>query len=454
MAAVEAERKARVMKNAISVLIVDDERNLRDVLRTELTADGFLATEAESGSAALEALAVRDVDVLLLDLTMPGMTGIDVLKKVRATEFPPEVIVLTANATVSTAVEAMKLGAYDYLMKPADLEDLTALIVKACEKKRLRSENLLLRSQLRRQSEHPAIIGRSRAMQECLETARRAASTDFSVLITGESGVGKELLARFVHRASPRADGPFVALNCGAIPETMIESELFGHEKGAFTGAHAQKPGMLELAGGGTLFLDEIGDMPSGLQVKLLRALETRRFFRLGGKKEVEVDIRIVSATNKDLAAEIGVSGFRSDLYYRLAGLTIPIPPLRERREDIPLFLEQVLGEMALRTPRRFSPGAVQVLTAYGWPGNVRELRNVVQRTLVLSLTEEVAAADLPPDIAGVRSSSAERLEDVEREHILKVLGRMGGQRERTAKALGIHVRTLRRKLQEYGVRE
>jgi two-component system response regulator AtoC len=442
------------MKNAISVLIVDDEKNLRDVLHTELAADGFLASEVESGQAALEALAARDVDVVLLDLTMPGMTGIEVLKTMRSLEFPPEVIVLTANATVSTAVEAMKLGAYDYLMKPADLDDLTVLIEKAYEKKRLRSENRLLRSQLRRQSERLTIIGQSSAMQECLETARRAAATDFSVLITGESGVGKELLARFLHRESSRADGPFVALNCGAIPGSMIESELFGHERGAFTGAHAQKPGMLELAGSGTLFLDEIGDMPPELQVKLLRALETRRFFRVGGKKEVQVDIRIVSATNKDLSAEIHGGGFRNDLYYRLAGLTICIPPLRERREDIPLFLEQIQGEMALRAPRRFNPEAVRVLTAYGWPGNVRELRNVVQRTLALSRNDEVSVADLPPDITGAHLSGGDRLEDVERAHILKTLGRMAGHRERTAEVLGIHPRTLRRKLQEYGVKE
>jgi DNA-binding NtrC family response regulator len=234
----------------------------------------------------------------------------------------------------------------------------------------------------------------------------------------------------------------------------MIESELFGHEKGAFTGAHAQKPGMLELADGGTLFLDEIGDMPVGLQAKLLRALETRRFFRVGGKREVQVDIRIISATNKDLAAEISRSGFRSDLYYRIAGMTILIPPLRERSEDIPLFLEQIQEEMALRTQRRFTDEAVKVLCAYAWPGNVRELRNVVQRTLVLAKGNAVTVDDLPADIAGVRAASGDRLADIEREHILKVLGRMDGHRERTAEALGIHARTLRRKLQEYGIKE
>ncbi|MHB8843224.1 MAG: sigma-54-dependent transcriptional regulator [Nitrospirota bacterium] len=442
------------MARVISVLIVDDELNVREVLRTELAADGFSAVEAGSGAAALAVLQEQDVDVMLLDLTMPGMTGFEVLKQVRTLDFPPEVIILTANAAVSTAVEAMKLGAYDYVLKPADLEDLTVLIEKAYEKKQLRSENLLLRSQLQRQSDSLAIIGRSRAMLNCLETARRAAETELSVLITGESGVGKELVARYVHRGSSRRAGSFVALNCGAIPEGMIESELFGHEKGAFTGAHDRKPGMLELADGGTLFLDEIGDMPVALQVKLLRVLETRRFFRLGGTKELQVDIRIVSATNKDLAGEIQRGTFRGDLYYRLAGLTIGIPPLRDRREDIPLLLEHFRGEMALRVPRRFGPDAVQVLTAYGWPGNVRELRNVVQRTLVLAQNLEVTAADLPADIAGVRATAGDRLEDVEREHIVKVLARMHGHREKAADALGIHPRTLRRKLQEYGVTE
>ncbi len=442
------------MKNTIRVLIVDDELNVREVLRSELAADGFDAAAAASGAAALQFLDQRDVDVVLLDLNMPGMSGIEVLKKIGSFDLPPEVIVLTANADVSTAVAAMKLGAYDYVLKPADLEDLTVLVEKAFEKKRLRSENLLLKSQIRRDAENRQIIARCPSMRDCLDMAGKAARSGFSVLIVGESGTGKELLARFIHRESARSDQPFVAINCGAIPETMIESELFGHEKGAFTGAHARKQGLLELANGGTLFLDEIGDMPLALQVKLLRVLETCRFFRLGGTREHQVDIRVLSATNKDLTGAIGRGDFRSDLFYRINGLTIAVPPLRERSEDIPLYIEQIQHETIQHRHKRFSPEVVTALRTYAWPGNVRELRNVVQRMLVLSRGDLVTPADLPGDLAGAARARGERLEDVERDHILRVLSQTGGHRERAADVLGIHPRTLRRKLQEYGVRE
>jgi DNA-binding NtrC family response regulator len=291
-------------------------------------------------------------------------------------------------------------------------------------------------------------------MLSCLETSRRAARSGFSVLITGESGVGKEVLARFIHDESPRSENPFIAINCGAIPEAMIESELFGHEKGAFTGAHARKQGLLELANGGTLFLDEIGDMPPPLQVKLLRVLETGRFFRLGGTKEHQVDVRVLSATNKDLAGEISSGAFRSDLFYRINSLTVAVPPLRERKEEIPFLIEQVRQETLALRRKQFAPEVVHALTAYGWPGNVRELRNVVQRILVLSQGDTVTLADLPDDLAGTRRDAGARLEDVERQHILHVLDQTGGHRERAAEILGIHARTLRRKLQEYGVRE
>ncbi len=442
------------MKTAIRVLIVEDEHNVREVLRSELAADGFDAAAEPSAAAALAYLEERDTDVVLLDLNMPGMSGFEVLKRIGAHELPPEVIVLTANADVSTAVAAMKLGAYDYLVKPADLDDLTVLIEKAYEKKRLRNENRSLRSQIRREAENRQLLARSPAMLTCLEDSRRAARSDISVLITGESGTGKELLARFIHQESPRAERPFIAINCGAIPETMIESELFGHEKGAFTGAHARKQGLLEIANEGTLFLDEIGDMPLSLQVKLLRILETGRFFRLGGTRENRVDVRVLSATNRDLADSLQKGAFRSDLYYRISGLTVGIPPLRERKEDIPLFIDQILRETLPQGGKSFAPEAIRALSGYSWPGNVRELRNVVQRMLVLSREDVVTEADLPDDLAGTRSSGETRLEIVEREHILRVLSEAGGHREQAASLLGIHARTLRRKLREYGVRE
>ncbi len=442
------------MKTAIRILIVEDEQNLREVLRSELAADGFDAAAASSGAEALRYLEERDADVVLLDLNMPGMNGIEVLKRIGALDLPPEVIVLTANVDVSTAVASMKLGAYDYQVKPADLDDLTILIEKAYEKKRLRTENLSLRSQIRREAEHRQIVGRDPVMLSCLDLARKAASSDFSVLIAGESGAGKEIIARFIHQESPRAERAFVAINCGAIPETMIESELFGHEKGAFTGAHARKQGLLELADEGTLFLDEIGDMPLALQVKLLRVLETGRFFRLGGTREHRVDVRFLSATNKDLADAIQRGAFRSDLYYRINGLTVRVPPLRERKRDIPLFIEQVLREHLPHRGKSFAPEVIRALSDYSWPGNVRELQNVVQRMLVLSRGDVVTEVDLPDDLAGTRSARGGRLEDVEREHILRVLSECGGHRERAAGVLGIHARTLRRKLTEYGVNE
>ena len=438
----------------IKVLIVEDEQNVREVLASELSADGFDVAAADSGDAALQHPDRRDADVVLLDLNMPGMNGIDVLKRIGTLEAAPEVIVLTANADLSTAVAAMKLGAYDYQLKPADLEDLTVLIGKAHEKRQLRSENVRLKTQIRRESENRSLVAASPAMAACMDAARKAAQSDFAVLIGGESGAGKEVVARFIHRESPRAEHPFVTINCGAIPETMIESELFGHEKGAFTGAVARKQGLLELANDGTLFLDEIGDMPLALQVRLLRVLETGRFFRLGGTRENQVDIRILSATNKNLAGEIEGGRFRSDLYYRISALTLRVPPLRDRREDIPLFIDQIRGESPAYRHKEFSPEVVAALVAYGWPGNVRELRNVVQRMLVLSRGNVVLPADLPEDLAQRPGEAAARLEDVEREHILRTLSQTGGHRERAAAALGINPRTLRRKLQEYGVDE
>ncbi len=434
------------------VLIIDDEKNIRTVMETELPTFGFVVSSAATGQEGQDRLKEDEFDVVLLDLNLPGMGGIEVLRQMRAGDLPVEVIVLTADAAIPTAVEAVKLGAYDYLVKPVDLEHLSNIIGQATDKKRLRTENIVLKTTLKREEHRDELIAESPAMRACLGVVEKVAGTDFTVLITGESGCGKEVTARTLHRLSVRSEGPFIALNCGAIPETMIESELFGYERGAFTGAQGRKLGLLELASSGTLFLDEIGDMPLALQVKLLRVIETGSFYRLGGTRELKVDLRIISATNKDLSGAIEKGTFRSDLFYRIAGFTLAIPPLRERKEDIPLFIDQVVTGNPLFRGRRFSPEALSLLLNYGWPGNVRELQNVLQRVLLLSPGPEILARDLPADLSSGLTQTSGLLSDMEREHILKTLNRTGRHVERTAEILGIHAKTLRRKLAEYGV--
>ena len=438
----------------IKILLADDEKSLRTVLVIELTDAGYEITATDSGTKAAELIENEEFDVLLLDLNMPGIGGIDVLKRIKCAEIPTEVIILTGHGTVHTAVEAMKLGAYDFLTKPFKIEELRAIIDKAFEKKRLRSENIALKTQIRRQSESHEIVTKSPLMLDILETVRKVGASDLPVLVYGESGVGKELIARSVHEASKRAEGHFVAINCGAIAENMIESELFGHEKGSFTGAHARKLGLLEIAGEGTLFLDEIGELPAPLQVKLLRAIETGKFFRVGGVKEVRVSLRFVSATNKDLKAEVDGGRFRADLYYRISALSIHIPPLRERRDDIPVLIEHFKEQEPSFKRKKFSKKALEALARYRWPGNVRELQHMVHRILLLSPADEIGEHDLPPDLAGPADAAGDRLEDMERAHILRILRETGGQRSNTADRLGIDPKTLYRKLQSYGVKE
>jgi DNA-binding NtrC family response regulator len=437
-------------KLPISILIVDDEKNIRELLRDELASTMTHVAVADSGPAALAELERTDYDVLLLDLTMPEMDGMEVLKKLKSLDSAAEVIIVTANATVLTAVEAMKLGAYDYLMKPFRIAELVPVIEKAYEKKKLRSENLLLKTQVRKQAEVPTLIAESQAMRDVIERSKRIAQSDFPVLITGESGTGKELIARIIHNASARADRSYVVINCGAIPENMIESELFGYEKGAFTGAQGKKPGLLEIAHDGTLFLDEIGDMPLPLQVKLLRVIETGTFYRLGGIREQQVSVRVISATNKQLKEEIRKGEFREDLFFRISALTVHIPPLRERREDIVPLVEHCRRTNPAFKHRQFSSEALRMLTGYAWPGNVRELQNMIHHVLLLSTNDLVEPADIPVDLGG-RSGSI-RLDDLEREHILRIVRQSGNDRNKAAGALGIHPRTLARKLDEYGV--
>jgi DNA-binding NtrC family response regulator len=438
----------------MKLLVTDDEKNLRQVLRTELAAQGAKVDEAENGLKALELLDRNEYDVVLLDLTMPGMGGIDVLRKIKSLEIPVEVIILTANATVATAVEAMRIGAYDYLTKPFRLEELWPVVEKAYEKKELRSENVLLKTQLKRQCQARPLIAQSAVMLEMMDQVKKVAVTDFPVLITGESGTGKELVARALHDASRVSGGPFVPVNCGALPESMIESELFGFEKGAFTGALSRKPGLLEITDRGTLFLDEIGDMPYPLQVKLLRVIETGNFFRLGGTRELSVNVRVLAATNKDLKAEAEAGNFRQDLFFRIAALDIHIPSLRERVTDIPLLIDHFTRKYPMFKQKRFSAESLKRLMSYPWPGNVRELQNVVHRSLLLSKGDVIEPSDLPLDLSSEAGGTSIRLDDVEREHILRVLKASGGQRSRAAEALGIDPKTLYRKLHAYGVPE
>jgi DNA-binding NtrC family response regulator len=432
------------------LLLADDDRNLRKVLHNELSEAGHDVAEAESGLEALELLGTRDFDVLLLDLNMPRLGGMEVLDAMKRLDLSAEVIVLTAHGSVSVAVAAMKLGAYDFLSKPFRIAELLAVIEKAVEKKRLRLENALLKSRIQRQEQTPEVVTRSPAMLSVLATVEKVATSDFPLLVEGESGVGKELVARALHRFSPRAAGPFIPLNCSAIPESIIESEIFGYEKGAFTGAQARKLGLLEVAHRGTLFLDEVGDMPPALQAKFLRVLETGAFFRVGGVKEVTVDVRCVSATNKDLKAEVAAGRFRRDLYYRISTFTRLVPPLRERREDIQLLVEHFAAQSPHGRRVRFSDEALRTLSAYGWPGNVRELQNVVYRLLLLTKGDLIREADLPADLAVGAVAAAQTLADVEREHILKVLKAAGGHRGQAAAALGIDPKTLYRKLTDY----
>jgi len=438
----------------MKVLIADDDKNLRKVLRNELSGEDFEVDDAESGAKALDLLEKNGYDVLLLDLTMPGMGGMEVLKKIRAQEISTEVIILTGNATVTTAVEAMKLGAYEYLTKPFKMEELKVVIRKAFERKELLSENLVLRTQVKRQSENHEVITKNPAMIELLGTLRKLAESEFPVLVCGESGVGKELIAKAIHGASKRADGPFIPINCGAIPDNMLESELFGHEKGAFTGAFARKLGLLEIAHHGTLFLDEICELTLPLQGKLLRVIETGKFFRLGGVKETSVDVKFLSATNKDIKGEVERGYFRADLYYRISTLTLSVPPLRERPEDIPLLVHRQIKNNPAFRDKRFSDGALRILSEYPWPGNVRELQNVVHRTLLLSRNDVIEPYDLPADLVADLKVPGKRLEDVERDHILKVLKEVGGHRGKASEILGVDPKTLYRKLLSYGVSE
>ena len=445
------------MTRGIRVLVADDEKNLRDLLVRELSRQGHEVDGVSDGEAALERLGAGSYDVVVLDMKMPRREGLEVLRELAASPEPPQVIVMTGFQEVGPAVEAMKLGAYDYLTKPAKIEELDILIRKAAEKGQLLRDNVALRAHAPGAAPFGGILTRSPRMQEVLRIIERVAPTDSSVLILGESGTGKELVAQAIHEHSPRAERPFVPIHCGALPREVLESELFGHEKGAFTGAVAAKPGLVELADGGTLFLDEIGEMEPDSQVKLLRALETGTFFRVGGTRPRRVDVRIVTATNRDLAEAMRQGEFRQDLYYRINTIAVHLPPLRDRREDVSLLAKHFVEGNAVYGVKRLSAAALATLEGYGWPGNVRELQHAIERAVILGKSDEILPEDLPPEVIGGAPlpsalPAAGSLEGMERQHIVGTLRQVGGHRGKAAALLGIDPKTLYRKILAYRI--
>jgi len=440
----------------IKVLIAEDEEHLGGILEQFLVGRGYQVTVTRDGRAALDALRSEAYDVALLDIVMPEMDGLEVLRNIREDAAHPEVIIITGNGTIETAITAIRLGAYDYLTKPYRMAEIDVLVRRAWERRQLARENALLHNRLSRVDAVPELITQYAPMQAVLQLVARVAKSDSPVLVSGESGTGKELIARALHRLSERGAGALVDINCEAIADGLIETELFGYEKGAFAGADARKVGLFELAGGGTLFMDEIGGLEPKLQGKLLRALEQGSFFRVGGTQKVEVNARIVAATNKDLAAAVADGRFRSDLFYRVNTISIVLPPLRERAVDIPLLATHFLAQFGGAHPPRLSDEAMHALEGYRWPGNVRELRNVMERAVLLANGGVIQARDLPlHDVPG-RSGASQQAEDVslaelERRHIESVLSRTNWHQGRAASVLGISSKTLYRKIREYG---
>jgi len=455
------------------ILLVDDEQSMREMTRMMLSRDDYAVTVADSGEDAVEALETAEeetFDLVLTDLKMKGLSGLEVLDAVKRFDPSTQVVMMTAYATPETAVEAMKRGAYDYIEKPFKRESLLVLLSKALEKRRLLQENFLLREELAGRSGFGDMVGRSEAMVRLYEMLQRIAPTNTTVLVTGESGTGKELAARALHDRSPRNDASFVPVNCGAIPESLIESELFGHVKGAFTGAHRDKKGLFRAAEGGTVFLDEVGELPAATQVKLLRVLQERRVQPVGSTTRHDVDVRVVAATNRDLREEIRERRFREDLFYRLAVIEVQMPALRERTEDIPLLVEHFLHRYCEQQGKRIdgvTPEAMEVLVNYPWPGNVRELENVVERAVTLE-TDNLVSTDVLPypmmqeeslmrlasdmDLPDEGLDLEAMVEKLERSLLTKALKRTGGNRTDAAKLLGISFRSIRYRLDKYDI--
>ena len=452
------------MKPEIEILIVDDEVNIRSALVTILEKRGHRVLAVGTGEEAWRILQDTPIDLILTDLKMPGLGGIELLRRVKDGHTDTEVVVMTAYGSVETAVEAMRLGAYDYVTKPIEKERFPVVVEKALERRRLAIENRRLRQDLQTKKRYEQMIGDSELMHRVYELVDQVANSEITILIVGESGTGKELVARAVHQKSSSAAGPFITLNCGALPDNLFESELFGYERGAFTGALTTKAGRFELADGGTLFLDEIGELSPKAQVDFLRVLETKEFRRLGGTKVIKVDARIIAATNRNLEEAVKSGAFREDLYYRLTVIPIQLPPLRNRGEDIPLLVESFLMEFAEahhRDPMEVSPEAMRLLKLYSWPGNIRELRNVIERLVVTVSEKLIRPAHLPMEIQASREEArtavitlGSSLEDVEREVIRRTLAEVTNHREKAAAILGISPRTLQYKIKQYGIKD
>jgi DNA-binding NtrC family response regulator len=460
------------MSRRIRVLVVDDDNLLRKLVTDQLSRSGFEASPAAGAEEAFAALRQKDYDVVLLDIQMPGLSGLDALREIRKIEDAPEVIMLTADTSLPTGLEAMRLGAYDYLTKPSTLDEMEAIIRKADEKRRLVRQNASLRAAVRAPNADdvgvPPIIYKSAALRGIVAQAEAAARLDSTILITGESGTGKDVIVRFIHAKSARGDSPIITINCGALPESLFESEFFGHERGAFTGASALKRGLLEAADGSTLFLDEVGEMPLQMQVKLLQFLEQGRFRRVGSTRDQGADVRVIAATNRNLPEDVRDGRFRADLFYRLNVVALYVPPLRERPEDIPELIDYFLEIFRQRFNRPrldLSAEARRRLESFAWPGNVRELRNCLERAAALSTGDVIEAEQVLPSAGAAQTSGMglpsgpgaafasqppATLDELERQHIMRVLGETGGNRERAAAILGISARTLYRKLREY----
>lgn len=447
------------MEHGTTILVVDDDHAHRIMLRTLLSGWGYVISEADDGDVAIEMVRKQPFDLILMDIRMMKVSGLEALTTIK--EFNPSIpiILMTAYSSVETAVEGLKKGAYDYLTKPLDFDELRLAMERAMDHTKLREENRILRESLGIHFDRRNIIGRSNAMEKLLETVAQVSQSDATILITGESGTGKELVAGAIHFNSPRDDKPFIKINCAAITETLLEAELFGHEKGAFTGADRRKEGKFRQADGGSLFLDEVSEMSLAMQVKLLRVLQERELTRVGGSEVIKVDVRVIAATNKNLIQEVDAGRFREDLFYRLNVITLPVPPLRDRREDIPLLAQHFLtlfSEKNSKQIKGFTPQAMDRMLKYDWPGNIRELMNVVERAVVLSRTQYLDEQDL--SLMKGDESYAEDivpgnvpLEEVEKATILKTLEATGGNKSEAARRLGITRRTLHQKLRKYG---
>jgi DNA-binding NtrC family response regulator len=444
-----------------TILVIDDEKNIREGLGEYLRMDGYDVLLAADGREGAQAIERGDMDLVITDLRMPGLSGSELLRLVVSRYPSVPVIVLTGHGTVEDAVEAMRGGAYDFITKPVNLDHLSILAKRALERRELVRRNEELLEEVETQRRTSTIIGKSPAIHRIYELIRRVAPTKASVLITGESGVGKELVADAIHNLSPRSNKPLIKVHCAALAESLLESELFGHEKGSFTGAQGRKKGRFELANEGTLFLDEIGEINQNVQIKILRVLQEKRFERVGGEETIETDVRIVAATNKDLKDEIAAGTFREDLYYRLNVVNIHVPPLRDRKDDIPLLAGAFLREFADDNGKMitgFDPKAGAALYAYSWPGNIRELRNCIESAIVMASGNLVTVDDLPPTVrvsaeeSVIRVPPGSSLAETERILIRETLAAQAGNKSRTAEILGIGRKTLYQKIEEYGL--